>query len=119
MRAVLTYHSLDDSGSVISISPAQFRRHLEWLARSRVRVCTLEQLVQESSSSTRSTSDGHAVALTFDDGFANFASIGILLGGIGAMAPTRRGDIARLGGRALLGGFLATMINAAIASMLM
>lgn len=52
-------------------------------------------------------------------GFANFASIGILLGGIGAMAPTRRGDIARLGGRALLGGFLATMINAAIASMLM
>jgi CNT family concentrative nucleoside transporter len=51
-------------------------------------------------------------------GFANFASIGILLGGIGAMAPTRRGDIARLGGRALLGGFLATMINAAIASML-
>ena len=52
-------------------------------------------------------------------GFANFASIGILLGGIGAMAPTRRGDLARLGGRALLGGFLATMINAAIASMLM
>ena len=75
MRAVLTYHSLDDSGSVISISPAQFRRHLEWLARSRVRVCTLEQLVQESSSSTRSTSDGHSVALTFDDGFANFASV--------------------------------------------
>ena len=52
-------------------------------------------------------------------GFANFASIGILLGGIGAMAPSRRGDLARLGGRALLGGFLATMINAAIASMLM
>lgn len=50
-------------------------------------------------------------------GFANFGSIGILLGGIGGMAPTRRADLARLGGRALLAGFLATMINAAIASM--
>jgi nucleoside permease NupC len=35
------------------------------------------------------------------------------------MAPTRRGDLARLGGRALLGGFVATMINAAIAAMLL
>jgi CNT family concentrative nucleoside transporter len=52
-------------------------------------------------------------------GFANFGSIGILIGGIGAMAPTRRGDLARLGGRALLGGFVATMINAAIASILL
>jgi CNT family concentrative nucleoside transporter len=52
-------------------------------------------------------------------GFANFGSIGILLGGIGAMAPTRRGDLARLGGRALLAGFFATMINASIASMLL
>ena len=52
-------------------------------------------------------------------GFANFGSIGILIGGIGGMAPARRGDIARLGGRALLVGFLATMINAAIASMLL
>ncbi len=51
-------------------------------------------------------------------GFANFSSIGILLGGIGGMAPSRRADLARLGGRALLAGFLATMINAAIASML-
>jgi len=52
-------------------------------------------------------------------GFANFGSIGILLGGIGGMAPSRRGDLARLGARALLVGFLATMINASIASMLM
>ncbi len=52
-------------------------------------------------------------------GFANFGSIGILLGGIGAMAPARRGDLARLGGRALLAGFIATMINAAMASMLL
>jgi len=51
-------------------------------------------------------------------GFANVASIGMLLGGIGAMAPERRHDLARLGGRALLGGFLATLINACVASML-
>jgi CNT family concentrative nucleoside transporter len=52
-------------------------------------------------------------------GFANFASIGIQLGGIGAMAPERRSDLARLGLRALLGGFLATLINAAVAGLLM
>jgi CNT family concentrative nucleoside transporter len=52
-------------------------------------------------------------------GFANFGSIGILLGGIGGMAPTRRGDLARLSGRALLVGFLVTMINASIAAMLL
>ena len=52
-------------------------------------------------------------------GFANFASIGIQLGGIGGMAPARRGDLARLGGRALLAGFVATLINAAVAGMLL
>ena len=52
-------------------------------------------------------------------GFANLSSVGIQLGGIGAMAPTRRGDLASLGMRALLGGFLATLINACIASMLL
>ena len=53
------------------------------------------------------------------NGFANFGSVGILLGGLGAMAPTRRGDLARLSTRALLGGFLATLINASIASILL
>ena len=52
-------------------------------------------------------------------GFANFGSIGILLGGIGALVPSRRTDLARLGPVALLGGFLATLINAAIASVLL
>jgi len=51
-------------------------------------------------------------------GFANFASIGIQLGGIGGMAPNRRSELARLGMRALLGGFLATLINASIAGIL-
>ena len=52
-------------------------------------------------------------------GFANFGSIGILLGGIGGLAPDRRPDLARLGPVALLGGFLATLINASIASVLL
>src|SRR5688572_774133 len=52
-------------------------------------------------------------------GFANIASIGIQLGGIGAIAPNRRGDLARLGTRALLAGFIATLVNACVASMLL
>jgi CNT family concentrative nucleoside transporter len=52
-------------------------------------------------------------------GFANFASVGIQLGGIGAMAPERRGDLARLGGRALFVGFVATLLNAAMAGALL
>jgi CNT family concentrative nucleoside transporter len=52
-------------------------------------------------------------------GFANFASIGIQLGGIGSMAPQRRGELAQLGLLALLGGFLATLINAAWAGLLL
>ncbi len=52
-------------------------------------------------------------------GFANFASVGIQLGGIGAMAPGRRADLAKLGMKALFVGFLATLINAAVAGMLM
>jgi len=51
-------------------------------------------------------------------GFANISSLGIQLGGIGAMAPSRRSDLASLGSKALLGGFLATLINAAIAGIL-
>jgi CNT family concentrative nucleoside transporter len=52
-------------------------------------------------------------------GFANFGSIGIQLGGIGAMAAERRGDLARLGARALFVGFLATLVNASLAGMLL
>jgi CNT family concentrative nucleoside transporter len=52
-------------------------------------------------------------------GFANFASVGIQLGAIGGMAPHRRPDLARLGIRALFVGFLATVLNAAIAGVLL
>jgi len=48
-------------------------------------------------------------------GFANFSSIGIVLGGIGMMAPDRRKDIAELGLRAVFAGFMANLMSAAIA----
>lgn len=51
-------------------------------------------------------------------GFANFSSVGILIGGIGGLAPERRSDLARLGWRALFGGFLATCITATVAGIL-
>ena len=51
-------------------------------------------------------------------GFANFASIGIQIGGIGGMAPGRRHDLARLGLRAMIGGTLAAMMTGAVAGLL-
>jgi len=51
-------------------------------------------------------------------GFANFSSIAIQLGGIGALIPERRGDIARLGIRAMIAGTLANFLSAAISSII-
>lgn len=68
MRLILTYHSIDPSGSVISIDPDVFVRQMEWLARSEVRVVSVADLVTGPD-------DGYRVALTFDDGFASFAHI--------------------------------------------
>jgi len=52
-------------------------------------------------------------------GFANFSSIGIQIGGIGALAPERRHDLARLGFRALLAGTFANFMTACIAGLLL
>jgi len=51
-------------------------------------------------------------------GFANFSSIAIQVGGIGALVPERRGDLARLGLRAMLAGTLANFLSACIAGIL-
>ena len=48
-------------------------------------------------------------------GFANFMSIGIQIGGIGALAPDRRSDLASLGVKALIGGTLASLLSASVA----
>jgi CNT family concentrative nucleoside transporter len=47
-------------------------------------------------------------------GFANFGSVAIMIGGIGGIAPERRGDLARLGLRSLVGGTLATMLTGCV-----
>lgn len=52
-------------------------------------------------------------------GFANFASIGIQIGGIGSLAPTRQGMLSKLGIRALVGGTLACFMTAAIAGIIL
>jgi peptidoglycan/xylan/chitin deacetylase (PgdA/CDA1 family) len=65
MRAVLTYHSIEDSGSPISVTPDAFAHHVRWLASRRVRVVPLEDLVSVPV-------DQDAVAITFDDAFENF-----------------------------------------------
>ena len=50
-------------------------------------------------------------------GFANFSSIAILIGGLGGLAPNRRGDIARLGLKAVIAGSLANFLSATIAGL--
>ena len=50
-------------------------------------------------------------------GFANFSSIGIILGGLGSMIPSRKSEIAELGIKAVLAGFLANLMSAAIAGL--
>src|SRR5687767_3782391 len=68
MRAILTYHSIDSSGSPISVDASTFRRQVEWLAAGWVRVVALEDLLDQPS-------DVDAVSLTFDDAFENFGTI--------------------------------------------
>ena len=51
-------------------------------------------------------------------GFANFSSVGMQIGGIGALAPERRADLAKLGMRALISGTLASYLSATIAGMM-
>jgi peptidoglycan/xylan/chitin deacetylase (PgdA/CDA1 family) len=59
--AILTYHSLDETGSVISTPPELFRRQMEFLAGSGIPVVPLDQVAERPGS----------VAITFDDGFCN------------------------------------------------
>ena len=59
--AIVTFHSIDNSGSVISFPPAAFRRQIERLAESGIPVVPLEQV----------TATPGSIALTFDDGYGN------------------------------------------------
>lgn len=75
----------------------------------------LQTLIQEGAISQRS-----AIISTYAlCGFSNFASIGIQLGGIGAMAPDRKKDLAKLVTKAMLGGAIASWLTATIAGILL
>src|SRR5437773_11594169 len=52
-------------------------------------------------------------------GFANISSVGIQIGGIGALVPDRKHDLARLGFRAMIAGTLANFLSATLAGMLL
>ncbi len=52
-------------------------------------------------------------------GFANFSSIGIQIGGIGALAENKKNELARLGLRAMLAGTMANLISASIVGIMM
>ncbi|MDA2914134.1 NupC/NupG family nucleoside CNT transporter [Acidobacteriia bacterium AH_259_A11_L15] len=79
-------------------------------------IVAFQELVQ-----IKQTLDPRSLAITTFAlcGFANMASIGIQIGGLGALAPDRRGDLARLGFRAMIAGTLANFTSAAIAGILL
>jgi len=68
VKAILTYHSIDDSGSPISVAEPIFRRQAAWLAAQGPRVVTVDQLLRLPDREA-------AVAITFDDAFANFGDV--------------------------------------------
>ena len=67
MRAILTWHSLDGSGSPISVTPDEFHRQVAWLLAEQVRIVSVDELL-------RLDDQTDAAALTFDDGFASMQS---------------------------------------------
>jgi len=75
VRAILTYHSIDDSGSPISVSPSVFAQHAAWLRSGRVRVATVPDLLELPD-------HADALAVTFDDGFRNFSEAAARLEGL-------------------------------------
>ncbi len=84
------------------------------------KVIANEFLAYSSLNEIKDTLQPHSVLIATYAlcGFANFSSIAIQIGGIGGLAPERRGDIARLGLRAVFGGTIATMMTATIAGVL-
>jgi peptidoglycan/xylan/chitin deacetylase (PgdA/CDA1 family) len=68
MRAVLTYHSIDASGSAVSVDPAVFEQHVGWLASGAVRVVPLGEILAAPAGED-------AVALTFDDALESFGTV--------------------------------------------
>jgi CNT family concentrative nucleoside transporter len=94
-----------ESGALASLMGTQL------VATEFVAYVELARLVEQDAISPRTT----AIATYALCGFANFPSIAIQIGGLGAMAPERRGDLARLGLRAMSAGALACWMTGAVA----
>jgi len=71
--SILTYHSIDSSGSVISTSPEKFREQMRILSKSEFRVLSLLDIATRIRE--KQNFPTNAVAITFDDGFRNFFEI--------------------------------------------
>jgi peptidoglycan/xylan/chitin deacetylase (PgdA/CDA1 family) len=97
MRAVLTYHSVDPSGSPISIGERELRDHIRFFASRRVQIVPLEWLHKVPT-------DKDALAITFDDGFQNFADVAWPLFKHHDLPVTLFVPTERLGGRNDWGG---------------
>ncbi|MCP4609840.1 MAG: polysaccharide deacetylase family protein [Planctomycetes bacterium] len=69
---ILTYHSIDDSGSVISTSPTKFQSQMKYLHDKHFNIISLNEMVK--CISERQTVPPKSVVITFDDGFKNFYS---------------------------------------------
>jgi peptidoglycan/xylan/chitin deacetylase (PgdA/CDA1 family) len=71
---IVNYHSLDESGSPISVSPAMFAAHAGWLAKRKFCSLTLTDALARQRFGTLPPK---AIVLTFDDGFLNTATVGL------------------------------------------
>jgi CNT family concentrative nucleoside transporter len=108
---------------LLGVDPAECDRvgtllGIKLAANEHVAYLTLSGKVPDSVQFTQLSPRAKMLAVFALTGFANFASVGIQIGGIGAIAPGRRSDLAKLGMKALFVGFLVTLVNAAIAGLL-
>jgi len=67
LKAIVTYHSIDDSGSVVSVHPDRFIEHVEIMCGKGIPIVSLDELLDPSRE------DG--LSITFDDGFENLATV--------------------------------------------
>ena len=72
---ILTYHSLDDSGSVVSVPPAVFEQHMRWLSAHGLHCIRLDELLDAWTGA--GALPPRPVVLTFDDGYANVLRVGV------------------------------------------
>jgi len=99
---------------LLGINPGECNQAASLLGQKLV----VNEFVAYSSMVKQVFSERSTIILTYAiAGFANFSCIGIQIGGIGALCPTKRELLTRLGFRALLGGTLTNLLNAALVSL--